>query len=190
MRCFVYVAIAGIVASCGQAGTGNRSGNAINQSTPAPANDQASAPAGHGLSPAEVAAMIDRDGATRTVQTLDQGETVTRFTQVLEGIASGDAQWLALVPRLGPGVDAGTSTGLIIAVAEALPRNPSGVLGLAAGGNWSLEDACSYPMIEPTAEQKAAYFAAVIPAVEGVAEPGLQQAKKTCLTQLRAAQTN
>ncbi len=189
MRNLLVIAIAGaVIGGCGQASKGGNAAGATNQSLPSAANDAMPASTRAGPSTAEVATMIERDGATRTVQTLDQGETVTRFTQVLESIASGDPQWLALVPRLGPGVDAGTSTGLIIAVAEALPRNAAGVLGLAVAGGWSLDDACSYPMIEPTAAEKAAYFAAVMPAVEAVADPALQDAKAACLTRLRAAQ--
>ena len=130
--------------------------------------------------------MIDRDGATATVQALDQGETTTRFTAILEGIATGDRTWLALVPKLAPGVDAGTATGLEIAIAEALPHNAAGVLALGGNG-WSVEDACAYPMIEPTEDETRAYFAATIPAVEGVADPAVQSAKATCLAKLGEA---
>lgn len=185
------IGIALALAGCNQAGT-----TANNQAVAAPANGSINgaadangqASAATGITPAEVAAMIERDGARATVQALDQGETNNRFYAVLEGVSAGEQAWLDLVPRLGPGTDAGATTGLEIAVAEALARNAAGVLRIA-GTSHSVQDICSYPMIEPTPEQTRSYFAAAIPAVEAISDPALQEKKTECLRLLRAAQT-
>lgn len=142
--------------------------------------------------PATVSRMIDRYGAKRTVRKLsstasnDTRTGLGDFEKVLDGIASGDARWLALVPRLAPGTDAGTAESLPIVLAKALPRNPVGVLRLIKrDASW--EDACSYPMIEPTRKEAGAYFKAAIPAVQSVHDPSLQAAKRVCLSELLKA---
>lgn len=170
------------LAACQQDGT------AANEQADAnvAANDQASAAA---TTPVEVAAMIEQDGAARTVQTLDQGEEDNRFYAVLDGVSSGKQAWLDLVPRLASGTDAGTTTGLTISLAEALQHNAAGVLR-AAGDPIGIAEVCSYPMIEPAPEETSAYFAAAIPAVEGVSDPALEAAKTECLGLLRTAQSS
>jgi len=145
------------------------------------------------ITPTAVGRMIDRYGAKRTVDRLTDAspnDTHTEFgdfDKVLDGIASGDARWLALVPRLAPGTDAGTAESLRIVVAEALPRNPVGVLRLIKrDASW--RDACSYPMIEPTRKEMRAYFRAAIPAVKAVKDPALQATKRVCLSELLKTQ--
>jgi hypothetical protein len=140
-----------------------------------------------------VGRMIDRRGAKRTVEKLTNirpggsRSDFGAFDQVLDGIASGDARWLALVSRLAPGTDAGTAESLRIVVAEALPRNPAAVLGLIEKDP-SWRDACGYPMIEPTRQEARAYFKAAIPAVKSVHDPALQAARRVCLSELLKAQ--
>jgi hypothetical protein len=137
--------------------------------------------------------MIDRYGARQAVNKLaNSGPDDTRtdfgdYGKVLDGIASGDSRWLALVPRLEPGTDAGTAESLRLVVAEALPKNPAGVLRLITREpTW--RDACGYPMIEPTRKEMRAYFNAAIPAVKSVHDPALQAAKRVCLSELLKAQ--
>lgn len=144
------------------------------------------------ITPVTVSRMIDRYGAKQTVQKLshaasnDTRTDFDDFDKVLAGIASGDPGWLALVPRLAPGTDAGTAESLPIVLAEALPKNPVGVLRLIKrDGSW--RDACSYPMIEPTHKEMDAYFKATIPAVKSVADPALRAAKRVCLSELLKA---
>lgn len=143
------------------------------------------------ITPEAVERMIDKYGAKQTVKTLaNAGDTRTGlgdYDKVLDGIASGDARWLALVPKLEPGTDAGTAEALRISVAQALPNNSAGVLGLISRQP-SWRDACSYPMIEPTHEEMLAYFKAAIPAVRSVRSPALQGVKNACLTELTKAQ--
>jgi hypothetical protein len=145
------------------------------------------------ITPGAVERMIDRYGAKRTVDKLsnappnDTQREFGDFDEVLDGIASGNGLWLALVPRLAPGTDAGTAESLPIVIAEALPKNPVGVLRLIKQ-HTSWLDACGYPMIEPTRKEMRAYFRATIPAVKSVNEPGLQAVKGLCLSRLLKAQ--
>jgi hypothetical protein len=144
------------------------------------------------VTPAAVGRMIDRYGAKRTVDKLsnatpnDIHTDFGDFDKVLDGIASGDGQWLALVPRLAPGTDAGTAESLPVVVAEALPKNPAGVLRLVKRDAAWL-GACGYPMIEPTRKEMRAYFKAAIPAVKSVHDPTLRTVKRLCLTELLKA---
>jgi hypothetical protein len=145
------------------------------------------------ITPATVEGMIDRYGAKRTVDKLSNSapnDTHTDFgdfDKVLDGIASGDARWLALVPKLAPGTDGGTAESLPIVVAEALPRNPVGVLRLIKRDT-SWLGACGYPMIEPTRREMRAYFRVAIPAVKSVHDPALLAVKRVCLSELLKAQ--
>lgn len=74
--------------------------------------------------PAEISASIDRQGAYAFVASLDSDESDWLVTQ----IGTGKNAWVELAPRLALGSDASVSTGLIIALARALPRNPAAVL--------------------------------------------------------------
>ena len=145
------------------------------------------------VTPAAVSRMIDRYGAKGTVDKLSNAapnDTHTAFgdfDKVLDGIASGDARWLAIVPKLAPGTDAGTAESLPIVLAEALPKNPRGVLRLIKlDRSWL--DACGYPMIEPTPKETRAYFRRAIPAVRAVHDAALQATKRVCLSELLKAQ--
>jgi len=140
------------------------------------------------ITPSNVARMLDRLGPRQTVDKLaGTGADFGEYEKVLDGISSGDARWLALVPRLQPGTDAGTSESLRIAVAEALPRNPSAVLRLIEH-NPRWREVCTYPMVEPTPKEARTYFKAAVPAVKAVKSPQLQRAKLMCLVDLAAAQ--
>ena len=144
----------------------------------------AGAPGTDGVTPAQIRTLISRDGATATVQSLDKDSGAVTFDKVLSGIASGREEWLGLVPLLAPGVDGGTSTGLQMAVTDALLRNPAGVLRLAASG-WPVADSCSYPMSTMTEEGAQEFFAAAVPALNAVTDPSLQAIKQSCLTEMR-----
>jgi hypothetical protein len=145
------------------------------------------------ITPQAVARMIQQYGAKGAVDRLsDQGPNETRtmfgrYDAVLDGVASGDGRWLALVPKLDPGTDAGTAEFLRIAVAEALAKNPTGVLRFTSRMSW-FRDACGYPMIEPTEKEMRAYFKGAVPALKGVHDPALEGARKVCLTELIKAQ--
>jgi hypothetical protein len=140
------------------------------------------------ITPATVDRMLAQLGPKRTVDELaGSGADFGDYEKILDGIASGDARWIALVPRLQPGTDAGTSEALRIAVAEALPKNPAGVLRLIEH-NPAWREVCTYPMIEPTRKEARTYFKAAVPAVRAVISPALQRAKRMCLADLVKAQ--
>ena len=147
----------------------------------------------HGITPEAVASLVKEYGPKEAVHRLadrDPADTNSMFGDydtVLEGVASGDPRWLALVSRLDPGTDAGTAEFLRIAVAEALPKNPSGVLRFTSQLPW-FRYACGYPMIEPTKKAMRGYFARTIPALKAVRDPALARAKRICLTELIKAQ--
>lgn len=144
------------------------------------------------ITPKTVERLIETYGAKRAVDKLANAAPDNNrsdfgdYGKVLDGIASGADRWLALVPKLEPGTDAGTAEALRIAVAEALPKNPSGVLNLVTRKpSWRI--ACSYPMIEPTSKGTRAYFRLVLPAVTAVRSPALRRARNICLTELSKA---
>lgn len=142
------------------------------------------------ITPRSVENMLARYGARGTVQRLTRNSGKTDFGDfevVLRGVAKGDGHWLRLVPRIYRGTDAGTAESLKIAVAEALPKNPVGVLKLVHGhSRWSM--ACTYPMIESSAQEARQYFRLAIPAVRSVRDRTLQVTKRRCLSSLGTAQ--
>ena len=147
----------------------------------------------NGITPEVVNELVKKYGAKKAVQKLadrhpaDTGTALGDYDRVLDGVASGDPRWLALVPRLAPGTDAGTAEAIPIALAEALPKNPAGILRLI-NRDESWLDACSYPVIEPTRREIRAYFRVAIPAVRKVSDPALRHARGLCLTELVKAQ--
>lgn len=149
------------------------------------------APSVAAITPTTVGRMIDRFGPRETVNKLahagSKGSDFGEYDKVLDGVASGDARWLALVPKLEPGTDAGSAEALRIAVAEALPKNPADVLRLISREpSWL--DACGYPMIEPTRREQRNYFRAAIPAVRAVRAPKLRRTRNLCLSELSKAE--
>lgn len=117
------------------------------------------------VAPQSVAAGIQRAGARKTIAELvarDLWETVLRH------VAAGNREWLALVPAMKPGTDAGTAEGLQQAVSLALQNNAQGVLDLAGRNTYPLPVLCAVPMIEPTAVQVAAFKRRAMAALERV----------------------
>lgn len=194
MKSLLFAGVAALsLVACGQtkqqaANAQNKAAPAAaNSSTAAPANTAQASPAGASVTPAEVRAMIGRDGARATVATLNQGGSVTapnRLTTVMNGIAAGEQAWLDLVPLLRQGTDGETGEGLVMSIAEALPRNAAGVLRLM---NEDLDalSVCSDLELGLSAEESRAYRQTSIAAVEAVTDPALQQAKTACLAELR-----
>ncbi|RDS82933.1 hypothetical protein DWU98_07300 [Dyella monticola] len=74
--------------------------------------------------PVQVAAAIEREGAGHFFASLDDQAS----EQLFDKIEGGNADWVALAPKLALGADGANAEGLVIALAYALPRNPSVVL--------------------------------------------------------------
>ena len=75
------------------------------------------------MTPDQVRARMQRDGVSHTL-TAFQGPSFAPTNRAMsEGISSGDDQWLALVPLLSTSGSAEMGEGLIMLLAEALPRS-------------------------------------------------------------------
>ena len=141
------------------------------------------------ITPASVRAMVEATSPTQAVATLWE----SGYSTFSDGVASGDAAWLDVVPLIQPGTDAGSSTELEMALSTALPRNAAGVLALLPDhgeyGGVCVNSAIEYAELSAadTAASNAAYYGAAIPAVEAVSDPALAAGKAACLTALRAA---
>jgi hypothetical protein len=202
VKTIVLLFVSGIALSgCGRSGGNTASAAGANNGATAPAANQASvnaavnaaapAPTAAGaITPDQFRAMLRRDGARKTVQTLDADPGSPTLGQVYDGISQGNDQWLALVPLLSTGTDASTSEGLLDAVREALPHNAAGVLRVLEDrqtDSFLKEDVCGAPEMQPGPELTA-HFTSATRAVEAVSDPALQAAKTRCLTSLRQAQ--
>jgi hypothetical protein len=137
------------------------------------------------LNPRAIAADIAAHGADAVVTRLF---THGDYDRVLDHIDKGEAEWVALAPKLAPGTDAGTAESLVIALAFALPKNPRAVLPLITGKDaFPVEDVCGAPFIEGTIGDIPAYVKKAKAAVSRVSDPKLAKAKAACLAQLDKA---
>lgn len=137
--------------------------------------------------PARIAASIERRGAEATIAVLAKDE---QWDRVADRMASGDARWIALAPKLAPGSDAGSAEDLGISLAFSLPKNPSAVLAAldpANGHVIGVERVCGMPFIEDTVKDRPAYKRRALRAVAAVLAPALAQPRAACLRKLRRA---
>ena len=133
----------------------------------------------------EVRASVESRGAGETVRRL---QAAGQWDVVLDGISNGEVAWIALVPRLAQGTDAGPSLG--VALAKALPRAPAAVLhALDPGDGPALGPSrvCGAPFAEPTPAFLDAYRPRALAAVESVRDPRLRNVREACLAVLRKA---
>jgi hypothetical protein len=133
----------------------------------------------------EVRASLESRGAGQTVRRL---QAAGQWDVVLDGIGNGEVAWIAIVPRLAQGTDAGLSETLGVALAKALPRAPAAVLDALDpkdGPVLGPSRVCGAPFVEPTPEFLAAYRPRALAAVEGVREPRLRNIRDACLAALR-----
>ena len=151
--------------------------------SPAPPVD----PDAPSVTPAELKAMIEADGAQATVNSIYQNGTDPRINSVFQGIESGEQAWLAVVPAFRQGVDGETGYSLNYALSIALTENPAGTLRLVSEAI-PVTELCTYAQIEPTPEEKFAYYATATTAVTGVTDPELETVKSACLAQLAKAE--
>ncbi|QCP54382.1 hypothetical protein FAZ95_36190 [Trinickia violacea] len=138
------------------------------------------------LTPAQIERDIRVHGARVTVQSLDREG---KFNAVLDRIASGKAAWVRLAPGLAQGTDAGDSTGLTVALARALPKNPTAVLAaLDEGPVIGPAAVCGVPFIEPSPQEVHEYLGRAIPAVTHVEPSDRLAHRSACLEALHHAQ--
>jgi hypothetical protein len=137
------------------------------------------------LTPQAIAADIAAHGADVVVAKLAKNGD---YDRVLGHIDKGEAEWVALAPKLAPGTDAGWAEALSISLAFALPKNPKAVLALLAGKDaFAADDICSAPFIEGTIKDVPGYIRRAKAAVAKLSDPSLQSAKAACLAALAKA---
>lgn len=137
------------------------------------------------LTPETIAADIAAHGAGAVVAKLAKNGY---YDRVLGHIDKGEAEWVALAPKLAPGTDAGWAEALSISLAFALPKNPKAVLALLVGKDaFAADDICSAPFIEGTIKDVPGYIRRAKAAVAKVSDPSLQSAKAACLASLAKA---
>jgi hypothetical protein len=205
MKTTALLLVSGIaLAGCGQSNKNSANASAANnvhaanaqaggsdvQNAAAPGAATAPAAAAAGsVTPDQFRAMLQRDGARQTVQKLDADENSPVLGQVYDGIATGNDQWLAVVPLLSTGTDASTTEGLRDVLVDALPRNAAGVLraiGDRQTSEFFKEGSC-FPPEDATGQAARDYIATATRAVEAVTDPALKAAKTQCLANLRQA---
>ena len=127
-----------------------------------------------------VQAEIDRSGAQKTVNDL-VSHGGRQWEAFLRGVESGRQDWLAVVPNIKPGTDAGTAESLLTATSMALSRNAAGTLALVPG-TYALSAFCTVPLIEPTDVQvtdfKRRTSAALDKAIDGPARERASECRK------------
>ncbi|MDR6492914.1 hypothetical protein J2797_002809 [Paraburkholderia terricola] len=135
------------------------------------------------ITPSTLAKRIHNEGAKATVSALSESD----WGNVLSHIDSGNAAWIALVPKLAEGTDGGNSEDLGIGLAYALPKNAKAVLSAIDPDNGpvlGVSRVCSAPFIEDTVKDIPAYIKRAKLAITKVHDPSLQDVKKACLAEL------
>jgi hypothetical protein len=131
-----------------------------------------------------IAAEIRSEGSRPVVHRLwDSGE----FDRILEEIAAGDNEWIAISPELAAGADAGAAEGLGVALARALPKNAAAVLSVLDPGQPSISVArvCGLPFIEVSKSDLEHYRDQAEAALRQVHGAALADRKAVCLADLR-----
>jgi hypothetical protein len=134
----------------------------------------------------EVRSRFRRDGPEATNRWLNE---TGQSDVILDHMDRGEAGWIALAPQMA--IDNGgaaTTETLPIALALALPRNPTAVLKTIDpnnGRSFSVEDVCGEPFFEPTRSFLRRYRRRALAAVAGVHDPSLRLARDACLAALK-----
>ena len=139
------------------------------------------------LTPKTVRLLITAQGPKAAVDHLSEGA----WNRVENYISAGLSAWIALVPMLSDGADAGDAEGLSQSLIYALPKVPSAVLAVIDLSGRSVprevDAVCSASFDEGDATDVPRYRARAIAAVAHVGGPRLAEARKACLAQLRAS---
>jgi hypothetical protein len=106
----------------------------------------------------------------------------SKFNSVLEGIESGDADWIRIGKRLKQYSDGGVGTDLAISFAKAVQSNPS--YSLSVMTDYEVWWSCSVPLIEPTKAEFDSFIESTIIALEKLDDIKVFEKKKSCLDAL------
>lgn len=131
--------------------------------------------------------LIDSIGPHQAIRRLfDSGDLENA---VLNGIATGGAGWLHVAERLAPESDGVAGEGLCMAIQEALPKNPQGVLTLVHRGTFAVVHACGgYGFGQIEDERPTSVLLRLVDkrvqAVRAVTDAGLATEQQACLEAL------
>lgn len=138
------------------------------------------------FTPSSLSQQIDHLGA----KTVANSMTDSQWEHFLGEVSKGKPEWIAVVPKLAPGTDAGNAESLGIGLAFALPKNPGTVLSAIDpkdGPVLGVTRVCSAPFIEGTINDIPGYIHRATVALNGVTNPALAQIKARCLRTLQGA---
>lgn len=144
------------------------------------------APAGAASS--QQAQQLARRLASEPPRTVVQSYGERFEAAVLSHLDRGEPDWIALAPELARGTDAGSSEGLSMALAYALPLQPAAVLAVLRKDRGPLEAqrVCSIPFIEASVKDIKTYRHRAVQAVRQVQDPDLRPARDRCLQALQS----
>ena len=116
-----------------------------------------------------------------------------RWDRLLRDIATGQKEWLAIAAELRAGADGGAGETLSMAVQEALPRNPVGVLRLVSLGRFDVQGVCgNYGFGQIEDERPVSVLLGLVAkrveAVSRVKNEDLRVARAACLDELAKQQ--
>jgi hypothetical protein len=132
-----------------------------------------------------VLADIRRNGADSIAARMSRDDAFGEH--VLDAMGSGDSTWLEVAVALRPTGYADIAESLPISVAEALPKAPERVLSLIRRKEFSIDEVCTIPFIEPQASVVAAYYAKTSAALGGVKRADLAAERDQCAAALERA---
>lgn len=125
---------------------------------------------------------IEENGATKTRDLILKNRKLEN--SFLKGIASGEAEWLVVAAKMRKVSDAGFTEGILIAMSEALTKNPVPVLKLI-GPEFPVDQICSVAFIEPSNAVVKRHVKAVEKALKPIQEGPEAALAKKCLTRVQ-----
>jgi hypothetical protein len=146
------------------------------------------APQAMHVSSEEVRTSIAEKGARATLRALLADEE--RWDQLIGEIGSGKSDWLEVAVQLRTVSDAHATETLDMALQEALPANPTGVLNLVRRGAFTAHEVCGmYGFGQIEDERPVSELVLLvdrrIAAVSVIAKPELAATRNHCLDELR-----
>ncbi len=129
-----------------------------------------------------VLASIEENGAAKTRDAVLKNRKLEN--SFLKGIASGEAEWLVVSAKMRKVSDAGFTEGILIAMSEALTKNPGPVLKLI-GPEFPVDQICSVPFIEPTKAVVKRHVKAVEKALKPIQHGPEAALAKRCLMRVQ-----
>jgi hypothetical protein len=109
----------------------------------------------------------------------------SKFNSVLEGIESGNADWIRIGKHLEQYSDGGMATDLAISFAKAVQSNPS--YSLSVMSDYEVWWSCSVPLLEPTKAEFDSFIESTIIALEKLDDIKVFEKQKSCLDALEKA---